>query len=202
MDKEMIIDDYMKESTDDFLNDIDDTCETVFEDEESAAKIVDGRVEFTKEMKKDYTILIPDMLPVHFKLLRNIFLQNGYKVGLLKNTGRRVVDTGLKYVHNDTCYPALLVIGQMINAILKGDIDPDNTTLAITQTGGLLRHIHMAEPTKRVFPKPGDGQDYGELFRVLKCAGFDGRVSIEAGAAELERDVAEAFSLLDPLRRG
>ncbi len=61
------------------------------------------RVEFTKEMKKDYTILIPDMLPVHFKLLRNIFTQQGYRVGLLKNTGRKVADTGLKYVHNDTC---------------------------------------------------------------------------------------------------
>ena len=62
------------------------------------------RIEFTKEMRKDYTILIPDMLPVHFKLIRNVLTQHGYRVGLLKNTGRKVVDTGLKYVreHNMT----------------------------------------------------------------------------------------------------
>lgn len=110
------------------------------------AYAVAERVEFTKEMKKDYTILIPDMLPVHFKLLRSIFIQKGYRVGLLKNTGRRVVDTGLKYVHNDTCYPALLVIGQMISALQSGKYDVNKVALMITQTGGGCRasnYIHL-----------------------------------------------------------
>jgi predicted nucleotide-binding protein (sugar kinase/HSP70/actin superfamily) len=119
---------------------------------------VDGRVEFTKEMKKDYTILIPDMLPVHFKLLRNIFLQNGYKVALLKNTGRRVVDTGLKYVHNDTCYPALLVIGQMISALQSGKYDVNKVALMITQTGGGCRASNYIHLLRKALVKAGLSQ--------------------------------------------
>ncbi len=118
----------------------------------------DGRVEFTKEMKKDYTILIPDMLPVHFKLLRNIFLQNGYKVALLKNTGRRVVDTGLKYVHNDTCYPALLVIGQMISALQSGKYDVNKVALMITQTGGGCRASNYIHLLRKALVKAGLSQ--------------------------------------------
>ena len=82
------------------------------------------RVEFTKEMR-DYTILAPNMADIHFSLLINIFSQYGYRVELLKNDGRTVVDEGLKYVHNDTCYPALLVIGQLIDALNTGKYDPD-----------------------------------------------------------------------------
>lgn len=116
------------------------------------------RVEFTKEMKKDYTILIPDMLPVHFKLLRNIFTQQGYKVGLLKNTGRKVVDTGLKYVHNDTCYPALLVIGQMISALQSGKYDVNKVALMITQTGGGCRASNYIHLLRKALQKAGLGQ--------------------------------------------
>lgn len=116
------------------------------------------RVEFTKEMKKDYTILIPDMLPVHFQLLRNIFTQNGYKVALLKNTGRRVVDTGLKYVHNDTCYPALLVIGQMISALQSGKYDVNKVALMITQTGGGCRASNYIHLLRKALVKAGLSQ--------------------------------------------
>ncbi|MDE6624797.1 MAG: 2-hydroxyacyl-CoA dehydratase [Lachnospiraceae bacterium] len=124
------------------------------------ACVVDAaeRVEFTKEMKKDYTILIPDMLPVHFKLLRNIFTQQGYRVGLLKNTGRRVVDTGLKYVHNDTCYPALLVIGQMISALQSGKYDVNKVALMITQTGGGCRASNYIHLLRKALQKAGLGQ--------------------------------------------
>jgi len=116
------------------------------------------RVEFTKDMRKDYTILIPDMLPVHFKLLRNIFIQHGYRVGLLKNTGRRVVDTGLKYVHNDTCYPALLVIGQMISALQSGKYDVNKVALMITQTGGGCRASNYIHLLRKALQKAGLGQ--------------------------------------------
>lgn len=116
------------------------------------------RVEFTKEMRKDYTILIPDMLPVHFKLLRNIFTLHGYRVGLLKNTGRKVVDTGLKYVHNDTCYPALLVIGQMISALQSGKYDVDKVALMITQTGGGCRASNYIHLLRKALVKAGLGQ--------------------------------------------
>lgn len=116
------------------------------------------RVEFTKDMKKDYTILIPDMLPVHFKLLRNIFTQQGYRVGLLKNTGRKVVDTGLKYVHNDTCYPALLVIGQMISALQSGKYDVNKVALMITQTGGGCRASNYIHLLRKALQKAGLSQ--------------------------------------------
>lgn len=115
------------------------------------------RVEFTKEMRKDYTILIPDMLPVHFKLLRNIFTLHGYRVGLLKNTGRKVVDTGLKYVHNDTCYPALLVIGQMISALQSGKYDVNKVALMITQTGGGCRASNYIHLLRKALVKAGLG---------------------------------------------
>lgn len=120
--------------------------------------IVDGgRIEFTKEMRKDYTILIPDMLPVHFKLIRNVLTQHGYRVGLLKNTGRKVIDTGLKYVHNDTCYPALLVIGQMISALQSGKYDVNKVALMITQTGGGCRASNYIHLLRKALQKAGLG---------------------------------------------
>lgn len=105
-----------------------------------------SRVEFTREMKQNYTILIPNMADLHFKLLKNIFTHYGYKVELLNNSGRPVVDTGLKYVHNDTCYPALLVIGQLLDALMSGKYDLSKTAVLITQTGGGCRasnYIHL-----------------------------------------------------------
>ena len=70
-----------------------------------------GRLLFTEEMRREYTILIPQMLPVHFGFFAKLLQRTGYKVEILQNDGRAVVDSGLKYVHNDACYPALLVIG-------------------------------------------------------------------------------------------
>ena len=74
------------------------------------------RVEFTAEMKKDYKILIPTMLPRHLKMLASLMRVYGYDAELLENSGREVIETGLKYVHNDTCYPATLVVGVEANA--------------------------------------------------------------------------------------
>ena len=104
------------------------------------------RIEFTREMKRDYTILMPNMLPVHFRLLRDVFRLHGYNMVLLDNEGPGVVEAGLKYVHNDTCYPALLCIGQFIDALQSGRYDLDKTALIITQTGGGCRasnYIHL-----------------------------------------------------------
>ena len=105
-----------------------------------------GRLLFTQEMRKEYTILIPQMLPIHFGLFAKLLERTGYKVAILNNDGRSVVDNGLKYVHNDACYPALLVIGQMIDAVQNGGYDPHKVALLITQTGGGCRasnYIHM-----------------------------------------------------------
>jgi len=103
-------------------------------------------VRFTEDMIKTHTILVPNMLPVHFRLLMAIFEHKGYKLELLENDSRNVVDEGLKNVHNDACYPALLVIGQFMDALASGKYDPDKTALMITQTGGGCRasnYIHL-----------------------------------------------------------
>ena len=105
-----------------------------------------GRLLFTQEMRKEYTILIPQMLPIHFGFFAKLLARSGYNVAILNNNGKAVVDSGLKYVHNDACYPALLVIGQMIDAIQNGGYDPHKVALLITQTGGGCRasnYIHM-----------------------------------------------------------
>lgn len=114
-------------------------------------------VKFTEDMIKTHTILVPDMLPVHFKLLIAIFESRGYKMELLTNDSRAVVDEGLKNVHNDACYPALLVIGQFMDALKSGKYDPDKTALMITQTGGGCRasnYIHLLrKAVERNFPQ-------------------------------------------------
>ena len=105
-----------------------------------------SHVEFTKEMKKTHTILVPMMLQIHFQFLRNILCKEGYHVEILKTEGQQIIDEGLKNVHNDTCYPALLVIGQMIDALKSGKYDTEHIALAITQTGGGCRasnYIHL-----------------------------------------------------------
>ncbi len=113
-----------------------------------------NRVEFTKEMR-DYTLLAPNMANIHFSLLVNIFGQYGYNVKLLKNDGRAVVDEGLKYVHNDTCYPALLVIGQLIDALNSGEYDPNKTGLLITQSGGGCRASNYIHLLRKALKKAG-----------------------------------------------
>ena len=105
-----------------------------------------GRLLFTEEMKQEYTLLMPQMLPVHFVMLKHIFELHGYKIDMLTTNHRGIVDEGLKYVHNDTCYPALLVIGQLIDAVKSGKYDPHKLGLLITQTGGGCRasnYIHL-----------------------------------------------------------
>ncbi len=98
-----------------------------------------SHVVFTKEMKKDYTILIPNMSPIHFALFEKVVINNGFKAMILNNQDSDIIQLGLKYVHNDMCYPALLVIGQMIDAIEKGLVDPHKCALVISQTGGGCR---------------------------------------------------------------
>ena len=113
------------------------------------------RVVFTKEMKRTHTILFPDMLPIHFEIIRYVFAKYGYRTEVLHNAGKAVIDTGLKYVHNDTCYPALLVIGQFINALQSGKYDLDHTALMITQTGGGCRASNYIFLLRKALKKAG-----------------------------------------------
>ena len=105
-----------------------------------------GRLLFTEEMKKEYTLLVPQMLPMHFALLVRIMQTEGYKVEMLNTSGKSILDYGQKYVHNDACFPAILVIGQLIDAVKSGKYDPHKVALLITQTGGGCRasnYIHL-----------------------------------------------------------
>ena len=103
-------------------------------------KTASSFVPFTADMKKTHTILIPNMLPMHFSMIKQILENYGYSAELLTTSDTaRLAETGLKYVHNDTCYPAILVIGQMMDALLSGKYDPHRTALLLFQTGGGCR---------------------------------------------------------------
>lgn len=115
------------------------------------------KVIFTDEMKKDYTVLIPTMLPIHFKLLENIFTHYGYKSHLLTNSGQNVVDSGLKYVHNDACYPIILMVGQFIDALDSGEYDTHKVALLITQTGGGCRASNYIYILRKALERAGYG---------------------------------------------
>ena len=97
------------------------------------------REKFVKDMKNNYTIVGPQMSPIHMSLVEAVIRSGGYKFDILKHASRGDVETGLKYVNNDACYPAIMVVGQLIDAILEGRYDPDHVALAITQTGGMCR---------------------------------------------------------------
>ena len=112
---------------------------------------------FNKSMKSTHKILIPDMLPVHFGIIVEILRRDGWDIELLKNDTRAVIDEGLKHVHNDTCYPALCVTGQFIDALKSGKYDPEHTAVMITQSGGGCRASNyiplIRKALKAEFPK-------------------------------------------------
>ena len=114
-----------------------------------------GRLLFTKEMKREYTLLMPQMLPVTFTMMKKVFELYGYTVDMLTTTHRGIVETGLKYVHNDTCYPALLVIGQLIEAINSGSYDKHKIGLLISQTGGGCRASNYIHLLRKALVKAG-----------------------------------------------
>ena len=110
---------------------------------------------FTPEMKATHKILIPNMAPIHFEMMRAAMEDEGYHVEVLGSGGHAVAQEGLKYVHNDTCYPALLVIGQFINALKSGKYDLDHTALLITQTGGGCRASNYIHLLRKALVKAG-----------------------------------------------
>ena len=116
-----------------------------------------GYVAFTKEMKKDYTILVPNMLPMHFKLLLSVARTYGYKLELLETSGPEIAATGLKYTHNDACYPAVLVIGQFIHALQSGKYDLNKTALIMFQTGGGCRASNYISLIRKALQRCGWG---------------------------------------------
>lgn len=116
------------------------------------------RVEFTKEMKKTHTILFPNMCNIHFQILEKVFNSYGYKIKLLRNTDSSVINEGLKYVHNDMCYPALLTTGQLIDALKSGEYDLEKTALIMSQTGGGCRASNYINVLRKALVDAGMSQ--------------------------------------------
>ncbi|HPJ81181.1 MAG TPA: acyl-CoA dehydratase activase-related protein, partial [Saccharofermentans sp.] len=119
------------------------------------AKYTLKRVEFTKESKKTHTILAPQMAPIQFDFVEAAFRDSGYRMKLLKQATREDIECGLRFVNNDACFPTIIVVGQMINAILKGELDPNNTTVAITQTGGGCRATNYVAFLRKALKEAG-----------------------------------------------
>ena len=136
---------------------------------------------FTKDMKKDYTILMPQMAPIHFEFIESATRDSGYNVELLRDCTQHTVETGLKYVNNDACYPSILVTGQMIEALESGKYDLNRTALIMSQTGGGCRATNYI----------------GFIRKALKDAGFENVPVISFNVVGMEK--MPGFKLTIPL---
>jgi len=157
---------------------------TIFEREKNGFKLkcVDNKykkIEFTKKMKEKHTILVPQLSPIHFQFIEEAFKLSGYKMVVLASTDIGAVDEGLKYVNNDACYPAIIVIGQLIEALKSGKYDLDNTSVMISQTGGGCRATNYI----------------GFLRKALKDAGFEKIPVISLNAIGLEKNSGFKFTM-------
>ncbi|MGN0747093.1 MAG: 2-hydroxyglutaryl-CoA dehydratase, partial [Aristaeellaceae bacterium] len=144
-----------------------------------AAPAAYHRAEFTRAMyDQGYTILAPKMSPLHFDLLEPIFRHYGYHVVMLDNDNRTAIDTGLKYVNNDACYPSIITVGQLMDAVLSGKYDTNRLALAMTQTGGCCRASNYVGFIRRALEKAGlghipvisinaNGMEKNEGFRIF-----------------------------------
>ena len=114
------------------------------------------RVEFTKKMfDEGYTILAPQMSPIHFDLLEPIFAKHGFHIEVLKNDNRAAIETGLRYVNNDACFPSITVVGQLMEAVLSGRYDTNKLAVIMTQTGGCCRASNYVAFIRRALEKAG-----------------------------------------------
>ena len=139
-------------------------------------------IEFTKEMRKNHTILIPQMSPIHFDILEPIVQTLGYKFEVLQQVDSKVVNEGLKYVNNDLCYPSIFVVGQFIDAIKSGRYDTDNLTLVISQTGGACRASNYVGFIRKALKEAG----YGHIPVIaLSFQGIESHEGFNLGMKQL-----------------
>lgn len=136
------------------------------------------RIVFTKEMKKNHTILMPQMSPIHFDIAKEAFRASGFKVVVMPAIDRGCIDIGLKYVNNDACYPALIVVGQILRALQSGNYDVNNTSVMISQTGGGCRATNYI----------------GFIRRALRKAGYENIPVISVSANGMEKNPGFKYS--------
>ena len=143
------------------------------------------RVEYTEKMQQEgYTILAPQMSPIHFELLQPVFRKHGYNVVVLPNDDRTAIDTGLKYVNNDACFPSITVVGQIMEAVLSGQYDTDHLAIMMSQTGGCCRASNYVAFIRRALQKAGypnipvisvnaNGMEKNSGFRITPSLAVD-----------------------------
>ncbi|MCL2415481.1 MAG: acyl-CoA dehydratase activase-related protein, partial [Defluviitaleaceae bacterium] len=136
------------------------------------------RIIFTKEMAKKHTILCPQMAPIHFDLVSTAFNASGYRIVMLPAIDRESIDIGLRFVNNDACYPALIVVGQLLRALQSGEYDLNNTSVIMSQTGGGCRASNYV----------------GFIRRALKKAGMPQIPVVSASASGLEKNPGWQYS--------
>lgn len=134
---------------------------------------------FTKEDRKNHTILMPQMAPIQFALIEKSLNISGYNIEVLAGQAEDIIDKGLKYVHNDACFPALIVIGQFIEALKSGRYDLDNTSILLSQTGGMCRASNYI----------------GFLRKALREAGFENIPVIAVSAQGIEKNSGFTYSI-------
>ncbi|NNJ61136.1 MAG: activase [Dactylosporangium sp.] len=113
---------------------------------------------FTKRERAEHTLIAPQMSPIHFRLLESALQRGGYRVHVLEHASASDVEIGLKYVNNDACYPAVMVVGQLVNGFLTGEFDPDRCSVMISQTGGMCRATNYAALLRKALRDSGYGQ--------------------------------------------
>ena len=129
---------------------------------------MNGKI-FEKEMKKDYTILIPQMSPLHFQFLETALGREGYKTVMLPEVDTNAVDEGLKYINNDACYPTIVSLGQIISYLKSGELDLDKTAIFMSQTGGGCRASNYVALLRKALKDHGYASDtccFGQLGRA------------------------------------
>ena len=151
------------------------------------------RPEFTKKMRQaGYTLLAPQMSPIHFALLEPVFRSHGYNMVLLDNDSREAIDTGLKFVNNDACFPSITVVGQIMQAVLSGKYDTDKLAVMMTQTGGCCRASNYVAFIRRALEKASlshipvislnfNGMEKNEGFQIKPSLLMDAAQAVVCG---------------------
>ncbi|MDR0433342.1 MAG: acyl-CoA dehydratase activase-related protein [Bifidobacteriaceae bacterium] len=154
------------------------------------------RHEFTKKMKKQHTLVAPQMSPVHFSLLQAVFSTAGYTMEVLTKVDPGDVETGLRFVNNDACYPAIMVVGQLVAGFKNGRFDPDNTSVLITQTGGMCRATNYTGLLRKALADAG----FGHVPVVaISTQAFEKNSGFKPGLLDMHRAM-QAIALGDLLQ--
>ena len=164
---------------------------------EEEARHIHPRAVFTEEMREaGYEILAPQMSPIHFRFLTPLFASAGLKVRVLEHTTRASMEVGLKYVNNDSCYPAIVVIGQLLEEFISGRADPDRTAVGITQTGGMCRATNYAALLRKGLRDAG----YPQVPVIaLSVQGIEDNPGFRLGAAQIHKAI-QAFVIGDAIQ--